>query len=106
MRPPQDSTGLLGGDVTLECGATGNPPPQVEWRRQDGVKIPVGRIRPASTSDPAERTSLRLERLVASDSGRFFCEVENSVGSTSTSAQLVIVLVPVSFTLTFFFPKL
>ena len=98
MRPPQDSTGLLGGDVTLECGVTGDPPPQVEWRRQDGVKIPVGRIRPASTSDPAGRTSLRLERLVASDAGRYVCEVENSVGSTSASAQLV-VLVPVSFTL-------
>lgn len=99
MRPPQDSTGLLGGDVTLECGVTGDPPPHVEWRRQDGAKIPVARIRPALSTDPMSRTSLRLERLVASDAGRYVCEVENSVGSSSASAQLVI-LVPVCLKMT------
>ena len=93
VRPPQDATALLGGEVTLECGVTGDPPPHVEWRRQDGAKIPVNRIRPTTSSDQS-RTSLRLERLVASDAGRYVCEVENSVGSSSASAQLVI-LIPV-----------
>lgn len=97
-RPPQDTTGVLGGDVTLECGVIGDPPPHVEWRRQDGIKIPAARIRPVSSSDPTSRTSLRLEKLVASDAGRYVCDVENSVGSTSASAQLVI-LVPVIFSI-------
>jgi roundabout axon guidance receptor 2 len=92
VRPPQDTTALLGGDVTLECGVTGDPPPHVEWRRQDGAKIPINRIRPASNDQT--RTSLRLERLGASDAGRYVCEVENSVGSSSASAQLAI-LIPV-----------
>lgn len=93
LRPPQDATALLGGEVTLECGVTGDPPPHVEWRRQDGAKIPAGRIR--SATNDQSRSSLRLERLVASDAGRYVCEVENSVGSSSASAQLVI-LIPVS----------
>ena len=92
VRPPQDTTALLGGEVTLECGVSGDPPPHVEWRRQDGAKIPINRIRPASNDQT--RTSLRLERLVASDAGRYVCEVENSVGSSSASAQLAI-LIPV-----------
>ncbi|KZS20672.1 putative Roundabout 2 [Daphnia magna] len=92
LRPPQDTTALLGGDVTLECGVTGDPPPHVEWRRQDGAKIPTGRIRPASNDQ--SRTSLRLERLVASDAGRYVCEVENAVGSSSASAQLSILIPP------------
>lgn len=92
VRPPQDTTALLGGEVSLECGVTGDPPPHVEWRRQDGAKIPINRIRPASNDQT--RTSLRLERLVASDAGRYVCEVENSVGSSSASAQLAI-LIPV-----------
>lgn len=78
--------------MSLECGVTGDPPPHVEWRRQDGAKIPINRIRPASNDQT--RTSLRLERLVASDAGRYVCEVENSVGSSSASAQLAI-LIPV-----------
>ena len=96
LRPPQDATALLGGEVTLECGVTGDPPPHVEWRRQDGAKIPLARIKPMANNnnDPGGRTSLRLERLVAADAGRYVCEVENSVGSSSASAQLVI-LVPV-----------
>jgi hypothetical protein len=92
VRPPQDTTALLGGEVSLECGVTGDPPPHVEWRRQDGAKIPLNRIRPASNDQT--RTDLRLERLVASDAGRYVCEVENSVGSSSASAQLAI-LIPV-----------
>ena len=72
---------------------SGDPPPQVEWRRNDGVKIPAGRIRVASIDQ--NRNSLRLERLAVTDSGRYVCEAENSVGSSSASAQLTI-LVPVT----------
>ena len=75
--------------VVLECGVSGDPPPHVEWRRHDGVKIPASRIRVDHI-----KTSLRLERLVASDAGRYVCEAENSVGSSSAFAQLTI-LVPV-----------
>ena len=79
--------------VVLECGVSGDPPPHVEWRRHDGVKIPANRIRVDHV-----KTNLRLERLVAADAGRYVCEAENSVGSSSASAHLTI-LVPVIYLL-------
>lgn len=90
VRPPQDSVALIGAEVTLECGVKGDPPPHVEWRRQDGVKIPPERLKAVEGS----KTSLRLHRLVPTDSARYVCEAENSVGSSSASAQLTI-LTPV-----------
>ena len=34
--PPGDATAAEGSDVTLTCGATGDPPPALTWRREDG----------------------------------------------------------------------
>ena len=87
-RPPQDVTALVGSDVNFECGTTGDPAPHVNWRMQDGV-LPAGRTR--LTGD--NRSGLRIERVSASDSGRYVCHVENSVG-TATASALLTVLVP------------
>lgn len=87
-RPPQDVTALVGSDVSFDCGATGDPAPHVNWRMQDGV-LPAGRARLTDN-----RTGLRIERVSASDSGRYVCEVENAVGATSASAFLTVLVPP------------
>jgi len=86
-RPPQDVTALVGSDVTFECGTTGDPAPLVTWRMQGGA-LPAGRTRLTDN-----RSGLRIERVSASDSGRYVCHVENSVG-TATASALLTVLVP------------
>lgn len=35
--PPTDVTVSEGDDVTLKCGATGDPEPVLTWRREDGA---------------------------------------------------------------------
>ena len=37
----QRLTSLENGDVRLRCRATGNPQPEVTWRREDGRSIAV-----------------------------------------------------------------
>ena len=88
VRPPQDVTALVGSDATFECGASGDPTPHVVWRRLDGA-LPAGRARSTES-----RTGLRIERVQASDSGRYVCEVENSVGATSATAVLTVLIPP------------
>lgn len=88
VRPPSDLTVLVGSDASFECSASGDPSPQVVWRRQEGF-LPAGRARSTES-----RTGLRIERVTAADSGRYICEVENSVGTASASALLTVIVPP------------
>ena len=97
IRPPQDVTALVGSDVNFECGVTGDPSPVVTWRRADGSPIPTnGKTRQTVDHNNKAGTVsiLRLERISASDSGRYLCNVENSVGSSSASSQLIVLIPP------------
>lgn len=95
IRPPQDVTALVGSDVSFECGITGDPAPVVTWRRVDGLPMPAnGRTKPVDHNKFGPLSVLRIERISASDSGRYQCNVENSVGSSSASAQLMVLVPP------------
>lgn len=95
IRPPQDVTALVGSDVNFECGVTGDPAPVVTWRRVDGSPMPSnGRTRPVDHNKSGLLSILRIERISASDSGRYLCNVENSLGSSSAWAQLTVLVPP------------
>lgn len=95
IRPPQDITALVGSDVNFECGVTGDPTPVVTWRRVDGSPMPAnGRTRPVDHNKSGLVSVLRIERISASDSGRYLCNVENSLGSSSAWAQLTVLVPP------------
>ncbi|XP_012576655.1 PREDICTED: hemicentin-2 [Condylura cristata] len=72
------------GATTLECNATGNPPPRVTWER-DGQ--PVG-------AEPGQR--LRVERARAAQAGHYSCVAENAAGRAERAFSLS-VLVPPEF---------
>ena len=42
VKPPEKVTALIGETFTLNCTATGDPQPVVNWKKQ-GAQLPVGR---------------------------------------------------------------
>ena len=43
--PASETTGLVGQDVFLECSASGEPNPSIEWSREGGKDIDVAKIK-------------------------------------------------------------
>ena len=42
VKPPAKVLNVVGGSLTLNCSATGDPQPVISWKRQ-GAQLPVGR---------------------------------------------------------------
>ena len=40
--PKESNVAVLGGNVTLECAASGNPIPRISWSKYGGI-LPIGR---------------------------------------------------------------
>uniref|UniRef100_UPI00358F32F7 neogenin-like isoform X2 n=1 Tax=Myxine glutinosa TaxID=7769 RepID=UPI00358F32F7 len=78
---PEIAKAEVGSEVTLQCEATGRPPPLVSWlhngdnvSQSDGIRM-VGH-------------SLVISGLVEADDGIYQCVAENAGGWTQTSTQL------------------
>ncbi|XP_059474778.1 interference hedgehog-like [Neocloeon triangulifer] len=73
LSAPSNYSVLAGKDVTLECPASGWPPPSFTWSKYGG-------------SLPAERTAmisaaLLLSKVSRADEGTYVCEAKNSFGA-------------------------
>ncbi|KAG4069649.1 hypothetical protein HA402_014672 [Bradysia odoriphaga] len=70
-----------GDDALLTCRATGNPPPRVIWRREDGQPILMRRpgIREMQRVDSYNGTQIRLIKLERRQMGVYFCIASNDV---------------------------
>ena len=84
----------MGSDVSLECGVTGDPLPQVTWRRLDGLPMPPNSRTRTADLNRSGAQILRIERVSASDSGHYQCTAENAVGSNSASAHITVLVPP------------
>lgn len=62
----------LNKSVTLTCNATGNPQPQIRWRRSD------------SQPPLSETTTLTLSRIGKEDLGMYICEASALYGAFTT----------------------
>ncbi|PSN34324.1 hypothetical protein C0J52_23725 [Blattella germanica] len=71
--PHTNYTVQAGWNVTLECSAVGNPPPQVTWLKLDGT-IPPNRTE-------LQAGGLHLSHVVKADEGTYICEMANGIGS-------------------------
>ena len=85
--PPEDSTVLLGGDVTFTCMDIGIPAPIITWSSDSNDNIPA-----TSNTVSGESTSstLTLNNLMLSDFNQSYtCNASNEHGTTSESAVLI-----------------
>ena len=71
--------------AALNCDAAGDPPPELEWRK-DGLPLEsTERI-----SFQKNRQILILEQLRREDSGSYQCVATNTVGNVTTATNLSI----------------
>merc|ERR1711893_425653 len=59
--------------ATLECTATGSPPPRIEWRRADNAILPTGGV-------VYRGTRFQIHSVKREDRGTYFCVADNGVG--------------------------
>lgn len=91
---PQNTEVLVGESVTLECSATGHPPPQITWTRGDGTPVPVD---PRVSITPSG--GLYIQNVVQEDSGEYTCFAANTVDSVHATAFIIVQALP-QFTVT------
>ncbi|XP_053706380.1 protein turtle homolog A isoform X2 [Synchiropus splendidus] len=77
--PPPAIEGVVGSDLSLECEATGNPPPTISWSK-DGSII---------DSRP-ENGVLLLKAVNMQSAGQYSCQASNSEGSTTAVTKVKI----------------
>ncbi|XP_018019334.2 neurotrimin [Hyalella azteca] len=65
-----------GANVTMSCAATGHPPPDILWRREDGKRISVNRTHSVAEFSGSE---LRLSRVSRTDMAAYLCIARNGV---------------------------
>ncbi|XP_054980117.1 LOW QUALITY PROTEIN: hemicentin-2 [Sorex araneus] len=81
---PQDVTVRPGDDVALQCQASGEPAPEVEWLRAGRPLAASRRLRTLPDG------SLWLEQVEAGDAGAYECVAHNLLGSASARAVLAV----------------
>ncbi|XP_072244443.1 hemicentin-1 [Leuresthes tenuis] len=80
----------VNGHLTLECLADSDPPPDIEWYKDEAKLQLGGRIQRLAGGQYLEIQEVRPE-----DSGQYSCEVTNMAGSTSLFFTVEILLPPV-----------
>ncbi|KAJ7346017.1 hypothetical protein JRQ81_001967 [Phrynocephalus forsythii] len=83
--PIQDVTVLAGTEVLFKCIITGNPSPEVSWRK-DGVPFRSSTNRPIKAE--GERHTLLVRNVRAADAGLYTVCATNEVGEACCSAIL------------------
>ncbi|KRY45577.1 Protein sax-3 [Trichinella britovi] len=80
---PDDIAVDVGSEALFLCAISGDPKPDVQWRKANGV-MPAGRSRMLADY------SLKIDRIVASDEGEYICSGKNAAGAVEASAKLVV----------------
>ncbi|XP_028312888.1 hemicentin-1 [Gouania willdenowi] len=80
----------LSGHLTLECLTDSDPPPEIEWYKDEDKLQLGGRFQRLAGGQYLEVHEVRPE-----DSGRYSCVVTNMAGSTSLFFSVEILLPPV-----------
>lgn len=91
---PQNTEVLVGESVTLECSATGHPPPQITWTRGDRSPVPTD---PRVSITPSG--GLYIQNVEQEDSGEYACFASNTVDSIHATAFIIVQALP-QFTVT------
>ncbi|XP_041479561.1 basement membrane-specific heparan sulfate proteoglycan core protein-like [Lytechinus variegatus] len=82
---PTRETRAIGGSVEFSCQATGSPPPQIIWEKENGVLPAQHRI---------TNGVLSLISLQDGDEGRYVCTAVNQAGSSKAYVRLFLHAAP------------
>ena len=84
MSPSSAVTVTAGTSVTLECTATGDPHPVVQWIGQESSQSNLQVIE-------GGRGELKfvIENVTTKDQGNYTCQGQNIVGITQESVELI-----------------
>lgn len=82
---PQNTEVLVGESVTLECSATGHPPPRITWTKGDQTPVPAD---PRVSVTPSG--GLYIQNVVQEDSGQYTCFAANSIDSIQATALIIV----------------
>ena len=83
VKPPVKASAVLGGTLTLNCSATGDPQPVISWKRQ-GAQLPVGR------SHQQINGALVIRDIRNEDAGNYNCVAKiTETGTVATSGTYV-----------------
>ena len=78
---PEDVVEEEGRDAIFKCGATGSPPPEINWLRNNSLLLNASLIHNRSVSYLVLR-SVKKEQT----SGMYHCEASNLAGRTPSKA--------------------
>lgn len=82
---PQNTEVLVGESVTLECSATGHPPPRISWTRGDRTPLPAD---PRVNITPSG--GLYIQNVAPGDSGEYACFASNRIDSIHATAFIIV----------------
>lgn len=82
---PQNTEVLVGQSVTLECSATGHPPPRITWTKGDRTPLPED---PRVSITPSG--GLYIQNVLQADSGEYTCFASNSADSIHAAALIIV----------------
>ena len=80
LSDPEDMTVTTGQNVKMVCNVSGDPEPQIIWRREDGNLPPERSVQ--------DKNSFAISQVVPQDEGVYICEAHNIVGTLTVSASL------------------
>eukprot|EP00116_Pleurobrachia_bachei_P000447 sb/3460709/ len=88
--PPKDTTGVVGAEVKLTCGVSGDPKPSIKWTdpKNNTINGDKGRIK--QIGEGGKILDITDSRLT--DSGMYTCIASNSKGSATAIAHVNIQL--------------
>uniref|UniRef100_H2ZZ57 Heparan sulfate proteoglycan 2 n=1 Tax=Latimeria chalumnae TaxID=7897 RepID=H2ZZ57_LATCH len=73
-----------GGEVSLRCQVSGNPPYYYYWSRQDGRPLP------RNAQQRAEGDELYIPSLAEADSGIYICTCRNLLSANTSQAEIIV----------------
>ena len=83
---PSDDKVKEGKNRTFYCNATGNPLPAISWKK-DGYSIGSN----SRITYSGESNELTIINVYRTDSGKYHCVANNSIGNTSSDAATLVV---------------
>ncbi|CAI9729892.1 leucine-rich repeats and immunoglobulin-like domains protein 3 isoform X2 [Octopus vulgaris] len=94
-KKPEDVTVKSGSIARLECAASGQPPPQIAWKKDGGNDFPAAHERRMLVM-PSDDVFF-IVKVKSSDEGTYSCTATNEAGTAAVNATLKVLEIP-SFT--------